>query len=279
MAIGEKIKELRERKKVTQTELADAVGTTKQNIYKYETGIITNIPSDRVEAIAKYFNVSPAYLMGWEEPHYGNRIMEVRIANNYTIEDLANKTNIDVNRLRDFEKDKIQPELSELSVIAKAFGISIEDLYWKNFHSNVELMEQFSHEHNASLAYLFNNKEQADYIIKKLLVFFSRQNISNRKIAKFLNIQEAEVEKWKTGRSTTFLNYIEKLAELVGADVSEFMGDGLRYDGRSQTEIEREIVEKYLFNETNIADKVLEDVKHYAKISLQMWKDNNSSKG
>lgn len=67
MAIGEKIKELRERKKVTQSELADAVGTTKQNIYKYETGIITNIPSDRVETIAKYFNVSPAYLMGWED--------------------------------------------------------------------------------------------------------------------------------------------------------------------------------------------------------------------
>ena len=67
MTIGEKIKELRKRKKVTQSELASAIGTTKQNIYKYETGIITNIPSGRVEAIAKFFNVSPAYLMGWEE--------------------------------------------------------------------------------------------------------------------------------------------------------------------------------------------------------------------
>ena len=67
MSIGYRIKELRESKKVTQTELAERIGTSKQNIYKYETGVITNIPSDKIEAIADFFHVSPAYLMGWEE--------------------------------------------------------------------------------------------------------------------------------------------------------------------------------------------------------------------
>jgi repressor LexA len=67
MSIGYRIKELRESKKVTQTELAERIGTSKQNIYKYETGVITNIPSDRIEAIAEFFHVSPAYLMGWED--------------------------------------------------------------------------------------------------------------------------------------------------------------------------------------------------------------------
>lgn len=67
MTIGERIKLLRESKNVTQTELAKIAGTSKQNIYKYENGIITNIPSNKVEIIAKYFHVSPAYLMGWEE--------------------------------------------------------------------------------------------------------------------------------------------------------------------------------------------------------------------
>ena len=67
MTIGEKIKSLRESKRITQTELAEKLGTTKQNIYKYENGIITNIPSDKIELMAKCFEVSPGYIMGWED--------------------------------------------------------------------------------------------------------------------------------------------------------------------------------------------------------------------
>lgn len=67
MTIGERIESLRESKRITQTELAEKLGTTKQNIYKYENGIITNIPSDKIELMAKCFEVSPGYIMGWED--------------------------------------------------------------------------------------------------------------------------------------------------------------------------------------------------------------------
>lgn len=67
---GDRIKELREGKHITQTELAEMIGTTKQNIYKYENGIITNIPSDKIELMAEKFDVSPAYLMGWTDNAY-----------------------------------------------------------------------------------------------------------------------------------------------------------------------------------------------------------------
>ena len=46
MTKGERIKGLREQIGITQTELAEAINTTKQNVYKYENNIITNIPSD-----------------------------------------------------------------------------------------------------------------------------------------------------------------------------------------------------------------------------------------
>jgi repressor LexA len=62
---GARIKELRESKQISQTELADMIGTTKQNVYKYENNIITNIPSDKIELMAEKFDVSPAYIMGW----------------------------------------------------------------------------------------------------------------------------------------------------------------------------------------------------------------------
>jgi transcriptional regulator with XRE-family HTH domain len=66
MNLGEKIKCLRESRSISQTALANAVGTTKQQIYKYENGIITNIPSDKVEAIANVLGTTPAFLMGWD---------------------------------------------------------------------------------------------------------------------------------------------------------------------------------------------------------------------
>ena len=67
MAKGDRIKVLREKFGLTQEELAEKLGTTKQTIFKYETNVITNIPSDKIEKMAELFGVSPAYLMGWDE--------------------------------------------------------------------------------------------------------------------------------------------------------------------------------------------------------------------
>lgn len=66
MTIGERIKLLRDSLNISQVDLADKINVSKQTLYKYENNIITNIPSDKIEAIAKIGNVSPAYLMGWD---------------------------------------------------------------------------------------------------------------------------------------------------------------------------------------------------------------------
>lgn len=67
MTIGDRIKAKREQLGYTQEELGRMCGTTKQTIFKYETGIVTNIPLARLDTIANKLNVSAAYLMGWEE--------------------------------------------------------------------------------------------------------------------------------------------------------------------------------------------------------------------
>ena len=66
MNIGSKIKQLRQELNLTQDELAQAAGTTKQTIHKYETGIIANIPASKIKLIADKLGTTPAYLMGWE---------------------------------------------------------------------------------------------------------------------------------------------------------------------------------------------------------------------
>ena len=64
MSKGEVIKKLRTQNGMTQDDLASLLGTTKQTIYKYENGIITNIPSDKIKKMADIFHVSPLVFMG-----------------------------------------------------------------------------------------------------------------------------------------------------------------------------------------------------------------------
>lgn len=63
--IGKRIKELRRSKRMTLEELADIIGTSKQTINRYENGIITNIPSEKIVSLANALGTTPQNLMGW----------------------------------------------------------------------------------------------------------------------------------------------------------------------------------------------------------------------
>lgn len=72
MTVGERIKKIRQQNAISQTDLANACKISKQTLYKYENNIITNIPSDKIELIADYFSISPAYIMGWTDSDLSN---------------------------------------------------------------------------------------------------------------------------------------------------------------------------------------------------------------
>lgn len=67
MTIGERMKALREKIGMSQVDFADKINVSKQTLYKYENNIITNIPSDKIEAAASLCGVSPAFIMGWSD--------------------------------------------------------------------------------------------------------------------------------------------------------------------------------------------------------------------
>lgn len=69
MTKGQRIKKLREAKGYTQEELAKRLNTSKQAIGKYEKEIVTNIPSDRLEAMARILDTTPEYILGWDEKY------------------------------------------------------------------------------------------------------------------------------------------------------------------------------------------------------------------
>ena len=78
MSTGDNIRSRRKAEGLTLEELAEAVNTTKQTIHRYERGIITNIPQERIEAIARALHTSPSELMGWNEDAFPGVIMPVR---------------------------------------------------------------------------------------------------------------------------------------------------------------------------------------------------------
>ena len=77
MSIGTRMKERRLQLNNTLEEVGSVVGVSKATIQRYEKGAITNIPSDKIEKIAKALSTTPAFLMGWEDK--SNRLKGVRI--------------------------------------------------------------------------------------------------------------------------------------------------------------------------------------------------------
>lgn len=67
MTIGERIKYFREQAGMTQQELAEKAGVSYQAISKYENGIVTNIPTKRLQLIADALGTNGAVLMGYDQ--------------------------------------------------------------------------------------------------------------------------------------------------------------------------------------------------------------------
>lgn len=68
MSVGKNIKNRRKELDLTQEDIAKRIGVSKQTVQKYESGVIANVPSDKIEMVAEILKTTPAKLMGWEDP-------------------------------------------------------------------------------------------------------------------------------------------------------------------------------------------------------------------
>jgi len=68
---GDRIRELRQQHGMTLDDVAKNLGVNRQAVHKYEQGLVTNIPLDKVEKMADMFGVSPGYISGWTDSPEG----------------------------------------------------------------------------------------------------------------------------------------------------------------------------------------------------------------
>ena len=79
MEIGEKIFKRRKELKLTLEEVGNLVGVGKSTVRKWETGYIENMKRDKIALLAKALQVTPTYLMGWEDENNSELYMSEQI--------------------------------------------------------------------------------------------------------------------------------------------------------------------------------------------------------
>lgn len=78
MKVGDRIRDLRVSRGLTQEELGNILGVTKGAIQKYENGQIRNFKSDTIKKLTNYFGVPPVNFIydSGEVPDYGEPAIE-----------------------------------------------------------------------------------------------------------------------------------------------------------------------------------------------------------
>lgn len=61
--IGQRIKELRLKRSMTQAELGSLLGVQKAAIQKYESGAVVNLRADKIKKLCSIFKVYPLYFI------------------------------------------------------------------------------------------------------------------------------------------------------------------------------------------------------------------------
>ena len=131
MDIGRSIKELRQKRGITQEELADALRVSVQTISRWENG--ANAPDlSMLPQLAVYFSVTTDYLLGVER----NETMAKLIKTTETFE-LASKQEAEEMVLK-FKGEKF-PVLKDYKITADGDKVILE--VTKEFNSDLESMK------------------------------------------------------------------------------------------------------------------------------------------
>ena len=96
MGFKENIKTRRLELNLTLEEVSNKLGISKPTLQRYESGVISNVPFEKVEKLSAILGTTPTYLMGWNEKqaiHLSDD--EINTLNKYRSLDYLGKHTID----------------------------------------------------------------------------------------------------------------------------------------------------------------------------------------
>lgn len=78
MELKDRIKARRLELGLTLEEVSDKLDIGRSTLHKYESGTISNIPTDKIEKLAKILKTTPVSLLGWD--NFSNYVDEKRLS-------------------------------------------------------------------------------------------------------------------------------------------------------------------------------------------------------
>lgn len=111
--VGLKIFNARKNLKMSRVDLGRKVNLHESTIKRYEDGHIKSLDIEKLKEFANALDISPAYLMGWEDINNKN----LNIENKNTISIKERKLLNSFNNLNETGKDEAIKRVSELTLI------------------------------------------------------------------------------------------------------------------------------------------------------------------
>nr|DAH48472.1 MAG TPA: Repressor protein CI [Caudoviricetes sp.] len=143
--IGQNIKNLRERKGMTQKELAAALGITRSALSTYEVGIREPNHATTI-AIAKLFNVTLDELVMKELtppiPMYARNLAYLRRKHGMTQADVANLLGVSKATSCKYENGDVEPNVEQLIKLAEFFGVTMDQIIKQDLSQEVSEWKQ-----------------------------------------------------------------------------------------------------------------------------------------
>lgn len=143
---GEKLRELREERNLSQKELGDKMGgITQQTIAQYEKK--ETVPKfETVSKIANALEINPnifysdfSQSVADDSEEIGERIKELRKSKGVSQKELAQKTGLSIGSIQGYEQGRYNPKLEAIVKIAGALGVDLKVFYDVLSKENIEL--------------------------------------------------------------------------------------------------------------------------------------------
>ncbi|MFR1739739.1 MAG: helix-turn-helix domain-containing protein [Clostridium sp.] len=134
---GDRFKEQRQKKGLTQQELADIFHINRSSISRYEKN--QQVPEVQLlQKICDFFEVSIDYLVNGDTNEnnssqikntlFGKRLIQLRTEKNLTQQQVASKIHSSKANISRYESNSIEPNLKTLNELAELFDVSVDFL-------------------------------------------------------------------------------------------------------------------------------------------------------
>ena len=199
-----RLKELRQKRGLSQIELAEILHLAQTTISAYENGT-RDLDAQTLKQLSEFFDVSVDYLIENSKIYassFPTRLKELRQSREITQSDLADILNVGSNTISQYETGNREPCFASLLRISEYFGVSVDYLLGiSEFHDQPPVERMFFGDH-----------------LKKCR---SNAGLSQKTLAKLLGISQQAVGSWETGRTSPSPEMIAEIASVlkVSADV------------------------------------------------------------